>query len=272
MMPEPDQYLLGYRQAEQERLERQALQFAQESSWLFDQMGVACGSRVVEIGCGPQGCLSILSERVGPTGSVVGVDRSRDAVALARQTVSEQGLANVEVLERDARSTDLPRASFDFATARLVLVNVPQPEQILAEAVAIVRPGGWVGFHEADYISHVCDPPNDAWTGLVELLVEYSEQSGIDPFIGRRLPRLMREAGLVDVRVNPIVYVYPCGHANRPILLDFADNLSQRIVAAGLVGERELSEMKAALRRHLADPDTLVVSHLFFQAWGRKAP
>ena len=271
-MPEPDQYLLGYRQAEQERLERQAHRFSQESSWLFDQMGVACGSRVVEIGCGPHGCLSILSERVGAAGSVVGVDRSRDAVALACQMVSEQGLVNVEVLERNARSTDLPRASFDFATARLVLVNVPQPEQILAEAVALVRPGGWVGFHEADYISHLCDPPNDAWTGLVELLVEYSEQSGIDPFIGRRLPRLMREAGLVDVRVNPIVYVYPCGHPNRPILLDFADNLSERIVAAGLVGEQELSEMKAALRSHLADPDTLVVSHLFFQAWGRKAP
>jgi ubiquinone/menaquinone biosynthesis C-methylase UbiE len=270
-MPELDQYLLGYRQAEQERLQHQAHQFAQESSWLFDQMGVACGSSVVEIGCGPHGCLSILSERVGAAGSVVGVDRSKDAVVLARQLVSEQGLANVEVLERDARSTDLPRASFDFVTARLVLVNVPQPEQILAEAVALVRPGGWVGFHEADYISHLCDPPNDAWTGLVQLLVEYSEKSGIDPFVGRRLPRLMREAGLVGLCVNPIVYVYPPGHANRTILLDFAENLSERIVAAGLIGERELSEMKEALSCHLANPDTLVVSHLFFQAWGRKA-
>jgi hypothetical protein len=152
-----------------------------------------------------------------------------------------------------------------------VLVNVPQPEQIVAEAAALVRAGGWVAFHEADYVSHVCDPPLDAWTRLVELLESYSEKNGIDPFIGRKLPRLLRDAGLVEVRVNPIVHIYPPGHGRRSILLDFAENLSERILAQKLVGERELTDMKAALGRHLANPDTLVVSHLFFQAWGRKA-
>jgi ubiquinone/menaquinone biosynthesis C-methylase UbiE len=270
-MTEIDQYVLGYRQAEQERLQQQARQLAHESNWLFDQTGVARGARVVEIGCGPHGCLELLAERVGPSGRVVGVERSEDAVALARKLVSERGLANVEVLEGDARSTGLPRASFDLATARLVLVNVPQPEQIVAEAAALVRAGGWVAFHEADYVSHVCDPPLDAWTRLVELLESYSEQNGIDPFIGRKLPRLLRDAGLVEIRVNPIVHIYPPGHGRRSILLDFAENLSERILAQKLVGERELTDMKAALGRHLANPDTLVVSHLFFQAWGRKA-
>jgi ubiquinone/menaquinone biosynthesis C-methylase UbiE len=270
-MTEADQYVLGYREAEQRRLQQQARQLAHESSWLFDQTGVARGARVVEVGCGPHGCLELLSERVGPTGSVVGVERSADAVALARTLASERGLANVEVIEGDARSTGLARASFDLATARLVLVNVPQPEQIVAEAVALVRPGGWVAFHEADYVSHICDPASDAWTRLVELLETYSAKNGIDPFIGRKLPRLLRDAGLIEVRVNPIVHTYPPGHGRRNILLDFAENLSERILAQGLVGERELSDMKTALGRHLANPETLVVSHLFFQAWGRKA-
>jgi ubiquinone/menaquinone biosynthesis C-methylase UbiE len=270
-MTEADQYVLGYRQAEQRRLQQQAQQLAHESSWLFDQTGMARGARVVEIGCGPHGCLELLSERVGPSGSVVGVERSADAVALARKLVLERGLGNVEVLEGDARSTGLPRASFDLATARLVLVNVPHPEQIVAEAVALVRPGGWVAFHEADYVSHICDPPLDAWTNLVGLLETYSENNGIDPFIGRKLPRLLRDAGLTEVRVNPIIHIYPPGHGRRNILLDFAENLSERILAQRLVGERELTDMKVTLGRHLANPDTLVVSHLFFQAWGRKA-
>ena len=270
-MTEADQYVLGYRQAEQRRLQQQAQQLAHESSWLFDQTGMARGARVVEIGCGPHGCLELLSERVGPSGSVVGVERNADAVALARTLVLERGLGNVEVLEGDARSTGLPRASFDLATARLVLVNVPQPEQIIAEAAALARPGGWVAFHEADYVSHICDPPLDAWTNLVELLETYSEKNGIDPFIGRKLPRLLRDAGLTEVRVNPIIHIYPPGHGRRNILLDFAENLSERILAQRLVGERELTDMKVALGRHLANPDTLVVSHLFFQAWGRKA-
>jgi len=269
-MTEPDQYVLGYRRAEQERLQRQAQELADESSWLFDQIGVAAGASIVEIGCGPHGCLELLSERVGPLGSVVGVERSQDAVDLARKMIQERSLNNVDVLCRDARSTDLPRASFDLATARLVLVNVPEPQQIVAEAVALVKPGGWVAFHEADWIACVCDPPSDAWTAFVDLFVTYSEKNGIDPFIGRKLPRLLRQAGLDDVHVNPLIHVYPPEHARRNILLDFAENLSERLLAQNLTRERELTDLKTALRLHHEDPSTLVVSALFFQAWGRK--
>ena len=270
-MPERDQYVLGYRHEEQARLRQQAEQLAPESSWLFDQLGDLRGARVLEIGCGPHGCLERLSQLVGASGSVVGVERSPDAVAIARDLVAERRLTNVEVHELDARSTGLPRASFDAVTARLVLVNIPEPEQVLGEAVALARPGGWVAFHEADYMSHVCDPPLEAWSRLVDLLVRYSERNGIDPFIGRKLPRLLRDAGVGDVTVNPIIHVYPAGHGRRRILLDFVENLTERLLAEDLIGERELSDLKRALGRHLDAPDTLVVSHAFFQAWGRKA-
>jgi hypothetical protein len=38
-MTEPDQYLLGYSEAEQDRLERQALELAEDSASLFRQVG-----------------------------------------------------------------------------------------------------------------------------------------------------------------------------------------------------------------------------------------
>jgi hypothetical protein len=94
--------------------------------------------------------------------------------------------------------------------------------------------------------------------------------NGIDPLIGRKVPRLLREAGLTDIRVNPIIHVYPPDHGRRNLLLDFSENLSERLVAQKLIDEPALMELKAELSRHLADPDTLVVSHLYFQVWGRK--
>jgi hypothetical protein len=81
---------------------------------------------------------------------------------------------------------------------------------------------------------------------------------------------LLREAGVEDVHVNPLIHVYPPGHGRRPILLDFVENVSERILTQKLIGQHALTELKTALRRHLDDPGTLVVSHLFFQAWGRK--
>ncbi len=271
-MTTPDPYFLGYRKAEQERLQRQAEELAHEARSLFAQIGLSPGARVVEIGCGPQGCLDILSELVGPSGRVVGVERSEEAVGLARKLIAERKLGNVEVVHGDGRATGLPRAAFDFATARLVLVNVPQPEQILAEAVALVRPGGMVAFHDADWGAHVCDPPLPAWTRLAELLETYARLNGIDHFVGRKLPRLLRDAGLLDVQVTPLIHVYPPGHGRRSIMLDFVENLSERLVAQQLIAEGELGELKLALARHIEDPETLVVSHLFFQAWGRVPP
>jgi ubiquinone/menaquinone biosynthesis C-methylase UbiE len=269
-MTQRDEYLLGYRPAEQERLQLQARQLADESSWLFDQLAIGSGVQVVELGCGPQGCLDLLARRVGPSGRVIGVERSDDAVEMARAMVGEQSLGNVEIIHGDARATGLPRGEFDLVTSRLVLVNVPQPEEIVAEAVALVKAGGIVAFHEADYVAHVCDPPFVAWDRAIEILDTYSRSAGIDLCIGRKLPRLLREAGLGDVQVRPLVHVYPPGHARRTILLDFVENLSGRLVETDTVVPDELEALKRSLRQHLDDPDTLVVSHLFLQAWGRK--
>jgi SAM-dependent methyltransferase len=266
-----EHYNLGYREAELERLQRQAAELAGDSSWLFDQLEPLDGARILEIGCGPLGCLDQLARRAGQAGSVVGVDRDPETVARAKQMVARQGLTNVEVLERDARSTGFRPSSFDLVTSRLVLVNIAQPEQVISEAVALAKPGGWVAFDEPDWVCFLCDPPLAAWTALVDLFVKYSERNGVDTYIGRRVPRLLRDAGIIDVAINPQVFVCPPGHWRRSLLLDFTENLSVPFVDAGLVGKAELSELKAALAQHLADHDTVVVLPLRFQVWGRKA-
>jgi len=133
-----------------------------------------------------------------------------------------------------------------------------------------VRAGGTVAFHEADGVAHVCDPPLEAWTRLIDVLALYSQINGIDLFVGRRMPRLLCDAGLVDVCSRPIVHLYEPGHGRRFILSDFVENLSDRLLAQRLIARDELDELQTAARRHLEDPATLVVSHLFIQAWGGK--
>lgn len=269
-MAEPKEYLLGYRREEQERLQQQAERLAHEAAWLFDQLDLPSGAHVLEIGCGPRGCLDLLSERVGPSGRVIGVESSEDAVVLAQKFVAERGLRNVEVLHQDARSTGLPKASFDLVTARLVLVNVPDPEQIVSEAAALTRLGGLIAFHEVDWAAMVCDPPLPAWNRLVELFITYSEKNGIDLFIGRKVPRLLRNAGLVDVCVNPLIHVYTSGDGGRRILLNFAENLRERIVAQKIVTEQTFTELTQAVKEHIENPETLIVWGPFLQVWGRK--
>ena len=269
-MAESDAYLLGYRRAEQERLERQAEELAHESAWLFDRIGVREGWRVAEIGCGPRGCLALLSQRVGATGRVIGVERSAEEVERARGFVAASQFTNVEVLCVDGRATALPGGAFDLVTSRLVLVNVPEPKEILTEMVRLARPGGFVAFHEADSTTQRIDPGHPAQDRLVELIARYRAMNGMDPSIGLRVPRMLREAGVTDVHVNPLVHAYPPGHGRRMLQLDFVANIRTRVLEKGLIGEAELDELVAALRAHLEDPGTLVVSSLFLQTWGRR--
>jgi SAM-dependent methyltransferase len=266
----PDPYLLGYRAEEQERLLRQAEELAGDSERLFDEIGVGEGWRVVEIGCGPLGCLELLSRRVGPRGRVVGIERSAQEVARAQAIARERGLSNVEVRCTDARHTELAAGSFDLATARLVLVNVPKPEEIVAEMVRLVRPGGVVALHEADARGNRIDPPLPAFARLLDLLAHYGALNGIDRNIAPRVPRLLREAGVVDVRIHPFVDLHPPGHSRRFLFAEFVANTRSRLIESGLIAADELDSLAAALRKHLEDPDTLTLSGLYLQAWGRK--
>jgi SAM-dependent methyltransferase len=265
-----DRYVLGYGQAEQERLQRQAEQLGDEAARLFDEIGILEGDRVLEIGCGPRGCLDLLSTRVGASGCVIGVEISADSAALAQDFVTERGLRNVEVIAGDARSAGLPAGSFDLVTARLVLVNIPRPDDVVSQAVALARPGGAVAFHEIDWAAVMCDPPSHAWTTALQLFTAVNEKNGSDYYLGRRLPRLLRDAGLLDIHVHPIVHVHPPGDPRRHLVVEFVDNFHDRIMSLDLISEDDLRDLKQNLASHLDDPNTVVFIGPYIQAWGRK--
>jgi 2-polyprenyl-3-methyl-5-hydroxy-6-metoxy-1,4-benzoquinol methylase len=263
-------YLLGHSAIEDERLRQQAGQLAADANWHVDQVGIQPSQRVIDVGYGPQGIIDLLAARVGPRGSVVGLERRESAVALARQFVAEHNLTNVEIVYANVRETDLPRESFDLVHLRLVLVIVPNPREIIAQLVALARPGGQVAIHDADAATFFCEPSHPSWDRLIRAFQRLGREMVMDHYIGRKLPMLMREAGLVDVQVRPVVHLSPMGHPRRLIPLQFIENVRHELVGRGLLTDAEIDDSLASLRAHLDDPNTLVMSHLFFQAWGRK--
>jgi SAM-dependent methyltransferase len=263
-------YSLGSSPAERDRLRRQSGELRGQSALLLDRVGVAAGWRAIDLACGPSGILDLLADRVGPAGHVVGLDFEPANVALAREFAAERGLANVEVIQADARRTGLLSASYDLVHARTLLVNMPDPAAAVAEMVRLARPGGWVAVLEPDVGGSVCYPPDPAWDRLTQIFLSAQQVDGADTFIGRRLPELFRRAGLVDIGVEATADIYPAGNSRRTIRADLVRSMRPKIVAAGIASERELDEVDQAVRKHLSDPDTLMLPHLLFLAWGRK--
>jgi ubiquinone/menaquinone biosynthesis C-methylase UbiE len=270
---EPDAnavYALGSNPAESARLRRQSDELRPYSAELLDRVGLGPGRSAIDLGCGPSGIIELLSERVSPGGRVVGVDADPVHVTMARQFAEERGLRDVEIVAADARHTGLPAGSFDLVHSRTLLVTIPEPATVVAEMVRLARPGGWVASLEADTEYALCYPPHPAFDRICELFNAVFRRNGADPFIGRRLPELYREAGLGDIGVEARAAIHPVGNTRRTIRLDLVRSMRPMILERGLAEDRELDELDRAVREHLADPNTLVMPALYFLAWGRR--
>jgi SAM-dependent methyltransferase len=266
-------YALGADTDETARLQRQSDELQPEARALLarlGELGLRPGQTALDLGCGPRGILDLLAEAVGPGGRVVGLDADPAHVTAARQYAFSQGLANVEVLAGDARHTGLPAESFDLVHTRTLLVTIPEPAEVVAEMARLTRPGGLVASQEADAEFSICYPPLPEWDRLLALFRASFPRAGADLRLGRRLPELFRGAGLTDVGATVYAGSYPAGHSRRTVIPDLVRSLHPVILGLGLAGERELANVDAAVRAHLADPRTLMMPHLLVTAWGRK--
>jgi SAM-dependent methyltransferase len=262
----PSDYSLGVDDAERRRLLAQCDRHRGEAEHLLDRIGVGPGWRTLDMGCGPLGVLDLLAERVGRAGRVVGVDREPTCLAMAARTLAERGVRRVGLVEADATGTGLPTGEYDLVHERLLLVNVPRPDAVVDEMVRLTRPGGWVAVQDVDWVSWTCVPAHPDWDRLLEAAA--CAWSG-DVRVGRRLPALLRGAGLVDVDVAVHARVHRQGDPEHVLLPRFADIHRDRILGAGL----DPSELDGSVRRlsaHLADPDSFTLYATLFQAWGRK--
>jgi ArsR family transcriptional regulator len=95
--------------------------------------------RLLDIGCGTGGVLERLAPRIEEG---LGIDASRDMLALARSRLTERGLTHIAVRQADMYRLPLPDAAFDAVTLHMVLHYAEDPAAALAEAARVLRPGG----------------------------------------------------------------------------------------------------------------------------------
>jgi ubiquinone/menaquinone biosynthesis C-methylase UbiE len=106
---------------------------------LADEVGVAEGMRVLDVGCGPGGLTSELAGRVGAA-NVAAVDPAEQFVAACRERNPgadvRQGVAEELPWEDD---------EFDAALSCLVIAFMRDPDAAMREIARVARPGGGVG-------------------------------------------------------------------------------------------------------------------------------
>jgi len=96
--------------------------------------------KLVDIGTGTGSLLELLAER---TEHALGLDASREMLALARARLAERGIADhCAVRQADMYRLPLADASQDVATMQMVLHYAEEPAAAIAEAARVLRADG----------------------------------------------------------------------------------------------------------------------------------
>jgi SAM-dependent methyltransferase len=259
-----DGYLLDNQQAEAGR--RFDALSAIFDPWTFrhiDDLGIRPGWRCWEVGAGGPSVPRWLAGRTGPSGRVLAtdIDTSRLAAAAA---------GGAEIRRHDIAADEPPAELFDLVHARLVLVHVADRDRALSSMVNVLRPGGWLLLEDADPALQPLICPdgygpeqrlaNKLRAGFRQLMAE----RGADLSYGRRLPRLLREAGLAAVAADAFFPITSpaCD------LLEAATvrQISAGLIAAGLATADEIAAHLANVEAARLDLATAPL----ISAWGRR--
>jgi SAM-dependent methyltransferase len=258
-------YPIEPREGEIERLHIQGAAMAPESAVMLDSIGVGPGWTCLDLGCGPGGITDLLSERVGKSGRVVGLDA--DPIFLHH--ACERASGNVEFIVGNAYQTDLPSSGLGFVHMRFVASTAGDPETLLREATRLARPGGTVALQEPDMATLNCYPPHPAWDRLKAALEGAFTAVGADIRLAQRLFAFARHAGLHGVQYRPFLLGISSTHPMVDYLPSTVQSLRGIIIDRRLMTVDALNTALADCRNHLSHPDTVFTTYTVAQVWGR---
>jgi ubiquinone/menaquinone biosynthesis C-methylase UbiE len=112
---------------------------AQVEAALLRAVGAARPRSLLDVGTGTGRVLQIFARDIG---FGLGIDLSREMLAVARANLDRAAVRNCQVRQGDMYQLPLPDGSFDAVTLHRVLHFADDPRAALAEAARVLRPGG----------------------------------------------------------------------------------------------------------------------------------
>ena len=242
-LPNYDNKLSGFHRAFEPELQR-----------LLGTLPLTPEMRVVDLACGDGFYARRIADRLGPGGSVTGVDLNPAYLSEAqRRSGRRTGRATIDFVVASFDRMPFPDDTFDFAWCAQSLYSLPEPVVVLRHLARVVRPGGIVAVLENDTMHQVLLP----WPVGLELPLRSAELRALSEetrnpskyYVGRRLPAVMAAAGLepVIMTTRAIDRQAPFGEAERALLQSYLDELSKRVTP--YLDESLLQEL-----RRLSDP------------------
>lgn len=187
------------------------------SDEMVRRAAIAPGMRVLDLASGTGEPSISIAERVGPSGSVLGIDLAEPMLAFAREKAARRKVSNVEYRVGHVEEAHLPPASFDAATMRFGLMFVPDSVAAMKSVHAALKPGAKaaIGVWGPSQENAFLRLPIDVLERYVEVPRPPPGGPGLFSFAERgRLPAVLKAAGFKDAETSEVhvaVTEFPTG-------------------------------------------------------------
>jgi ubiquinone/menaquinone biosynthesis C-methylase UbiE len=182
-----------------ERLEKQSetegYDFRDELAGVLSRLSKRKVRRILDAGCG-SGIVSRYLSQVFPEARVTGCDVSGARIEQARD--ASRDLCGLEFEQADLGSLSHPSHHFDFVVCRYVMQHLKPAQRIrtIRELHRCLKPGGVLHIIDMDGAFFNLHPMPKS---IVEPLHRLFSSPRLDFYVGRKLPKLLHEAGFAGV-------------------------------------------------------------------------
>jgi arsenite methyltransferase len=150
-------------------------------------LNLKSGERVIDVGAGNGALVRDMLKIVGPNGYACGVDNSEIMIGLAKKICPE-----ATFLAGEATELPVEDSYYDVLTTSQLLCFVDNVPNALEEFYRILKPGGRMLILDTDWGSLVWNSRNQPY---MDRVMRMYTTPYTDPYIPRRLPKLINEAG-----------------------------------------------------------------------------
>jgi SAM-dependent methyltransferase len=222
------------------------------------KLELAAGSRALDVGCGWGDTAIDLARKVGPRGTVVGLDCCDAFLEKGRRDAAAVGLANVRFVVADVQTYPFER-EFDFCFSRFGMMFFANPVIAMRNIRAALKPGATLMFITWRALA------DNPWLGMPKAVVsrflpppgEDAQTCGPGPFSMANpdvVTAQLKAAGFVDYAFERIDGPVMIGRdVEQAVEFQLALGPAGEIVReAGALAEARREEIGAALRTELA--------------------
>ena len=219
-------------------------------------------SRLLDVGCGPGAIISTIG-KIYPHIEITGLDLSPKHIDDLKKTCA--GQSNIHGKIGDAKNIPFAKNTFDLIFCRFLLEYLPYPDKAISEMIRICKPEGKIMAQDLDgqLIWHF--PEDIELQRDIETIWPHLQNTGFDPYIGRKLYNFFYKNKLKNIKVKCESYhLFPGKIDDKNYKLwDLKLDIALPQIAEALASQKKAIEFKEKYLNYLQREDTMTYSVVF---------